>query len=616
VSETELHDAVQKAEERWGTERTPEPKLLAAMDRYIALLPLPTFPDGAEAPEVLPSDSACLSHTRREGGTAAGLEELYTAYLCGSLDCVNEDGFIEPTYAGRLMGPLSDEEVVAAFERFDILADITEGTPKIPPSALIRRLATSKLPALRPHPIEEMGGKIRVVTLHRAEEAQAARELTATWLRALKGLLTTRDALKGKPVQLSARTEKAKLYSADLSAATDYIPHSLAQHTARLLCKAINREQDIPLAEHLLGPQTLPDGTVTKNGIHMGLGCSWPILCLINSFAAWYAGADRRSYQVCGDDLIGLWPKPVRLRYESTLEGLGLVVNKSKSFFGRRGVFCEQIVTKLSSTTAKSADVGHLSALTAGKLVSGRSTSTLAVADQLLSTKDWSGTASRTTQALLPRRNVPGRIRSYGTGAPADKRTIAALLKGGAAPLTVSDEHLPQKTREDLRLLEAETGEIPVSDFLVELQTALRVGRNLRGLPSPKVRYTSVGEHLRASRAKRPKKDPSLADLRGLVQRSELSSKNRKVALYLLSETRYHASLSTRLHRLECVVLKGRRERFLPLQTCEDWIREASKMEWGNKLRRNPRLPKALGTAATRLDWSAHHARQAGAGTL
>jgi len=93
---------------------------------------------------------------------------------------------------------------------------------------------------------------------------------------------------------------------------------------------------------------------MTSRGIHMGEGISWPILCLINGWAAWHAGATKESYAICGDDLIGFWSRKTADRYETNLEAAGLVINKSKSFFSPRGVFCERIVEVCPDGSARS----------------------------------------------------------------------------------------------------------------------------------------------------------------------------------------------------------------------------------------------------------------------
>jgi hypothetical protein len=107
----------------------------------------------------------------------------------------------------------------------------------------------------------------------------------------------------------------------------------------------------------------------TSNGVHMGLGPSWILLCFINGYAAWDAGAPKESYAICGDDLIGAWPLYTKQKYGENLSACALVVNQSKSGYGIRGTFCEQLVVPTGicdkggkrTWTWTSRDVGHLS---------------------------------------------------------------------------------------------------------------------------------------------------------------------------------------------------------------------------------------------------------------
>jgi hypothetical protein len=137
----------------------------------------------------------------------------------------------------------------------------------------------------------------------------------------------------------------------------------------------------------------------TSRGIHMGLGPSWIVLSLLNMAAAEYACGDRGAYRVCGDDLIGLFTRAERERYVAFLEGLGLKVNGSKSFYSYSGVFCEQLVVRTGPDTAESYDVGHLAEYGASKFVAGKSGDIYAAAEGLRKL------------ILRPKRDVPKMLR-------------------------------------------------------------------------------------------------------------------------------------------------------------------------------------------------------------
>jgi len=83
---------------------------------------------------------------------------------------------------------------------------------------------------------------------------------------------------------------------------------------------------------------------LTTRGEHMGLGTTWTILSILNAFAGYQASSDNGTFEICGDDLIGLWTEAERYKYKKWIERLGLVLNEKKSFLGVRGVFCEKLI--------------------------------------------------------------------------------------------------------------------------------------------------------------------------------------------------------------------------------------------------------------------------------
>jgi len=219
-------------------------------------------------------------------------------------------------------------------------------------------MSENAAPTLKPLALVESGAKTRIATLHDASSVHASRILTRCMGPLLKVLHCTRDILTGREVTLSQNTENAQLYSADLSAATDYIHHDLARFVWAEWCQSLGIDSELQRMGHrLLGPhmdigQDPPQET--SRGVHMGEGISWSILCLINGWAAWQAGASKDSYAICGDDLIGFWSRETADRYEANLEHVGLVINKSKSFFSPKGVFCERLVEVCQDGKARS----------------------------------------------------------------------------------------------------------------------------------------------------------------------------------------------------------------------------------------------------------------------
>lgn len=235
------------------------------------------------------------------------------------------------------------------------------------------------LPRIRAVPLAEMGGKVRVASLHPAEEVHLARHLTARWMPVLKHLKCHRDLLRGREITLLPliprdQQSEPELFSADMAASTDPIPHDIARQVWAFMMEKGREPAWVREAGHkILGPKTVQDGTgrATKRGIHMGLGVSWIILSLLNSFAAWNAGATKDSYRICGDDLIGFWPRETFQAYARTLKELGMAINDRKTFSGPRGVFCERLVVIHADGAARSTQRFTLAEATAAKTKAG-----------------------------------------------------------------------------------------------------------------------------------------------------------------------------------------------------------------------------------------------------
>jgi hypothetical protein len=244
-----------------------------------------------------------------------------------------------------------------------------------------------------------------------------ARRVTATWLGKLRGFHTFKDILLGEEVELHTSAKNAQLFSADLSAATDHIDHYLAKYVAELFNRKIGRPDLIEITDKIFSNKQVGD-SVTTCGIHMGLGCSWTVLSLLNGYAAWFAGAKKESHAICGDDLIGAFTRHQSQVYTRTLEELGLVVNHAKSFYGKRGVFCERIVSKTGPHTWMSKEVGHLSQLTAARCEQDRERSRITMARNLQEVKTGKKIAQRTINRIVP-------------GLPTGPRFLG--LKGGKA---------------------------------------------------------------------------------------------------------------------------------------------------------------------------------------
>lgn len=210
-------------------------------------------------------------------------------------------------------------------------------------------------------PIVEPNGKIRVITIHPSESVWAARAMTQWIMVRTKKLTFSRQMMRDDVVNITNKSQSKEglvLYSADLSKATDPISVPLARLVLQNIVEVTGKPAwwDEAVEACITEMQVeMPSGRTFTNkcGALMGLGPCWSVLTLLNAFAAHEAGAPDGSYQVCGDDLIGLWPQRVCDAYEDVISRLGLEANSSKSFRSRTGgVFCERLVRRVSDSAA------------------------------------------------------------------------------------------------------------------------------------------------------------------------------------------------------------------------------------------------------------------------
>jgi len=163
-------------------------------------------------------------------------------------------------------------------------------------------------------------------------------------------------------------------YSADLTAATEYISHEDARTIMNAIAEALGWDEgkrDASLV--LLGPQLLwepnKDWTKTKQGVLLGLGISWTILSILNAFNADPSDLKDTSFKVCGDDLLAHWDTERINQYQKRSDNAGLVINKGKSFISQQaGVFCERMERRGSNEHTTAIDVVGIREASAAKL--------------------------------------------------------------------------------------------------------------------------------------------------------------------------------------------------------------------------------------------------------
>jgi hypothetical protein len=389
-------------------------------------------------------------------------------------------------------------------------------------------------------PIRERAAKVRVASLHSATELTVARRLSQLWIPHLRSRRAIQHALaKGVPTAYRLKRKPGDLvYSADLSAATDYVPHCVAQFVARELVEVLDMDSAwTEIVTNLFGPKfaeaTVGDASSrrkTSGGIHMGLGPTWTILCILNCFAAEHAGATPDSYQVCGDDLIASWPQEIIDGYERNLVRLGLVVNKKKSFRGRRGVFCEQAVSISDSTHITITPSGKLSALTASRFLDDRSRSALGVADGLCQeTRSKLCEIAEETRTILmrSRRKLPGPIRlgGCGRGAPTRGRLAALTERRPAAYSRKARDERRTRMQQEVDLVSTtdcptcpeEDAVLTDEDAIIHIQTALDFVLATRGR-RVKIKNLTVKQHSRSYRQKKLSKDQMVKNAKEMLK--------------------------------------------------------------------------------------------------
>jgi hypothetical protein len=448
-----------------------------------------------------------------------------------------------------------------------------------PSNRIVRRdyLAMSPIQPLKPLPLEEAGGKVRVATLHPAEEVQVARQLTSLWLRGLKRCMTTRDMLTGQKVVVHRQNRQSLAYSADLSAATDYIPHELAKFVGQTLCEVLDRPQDIPFVNNIFGPKEVEGYGNTCNGVHMGLGPSWVVLSLLNGFAAWYTGARKETYAICGDDLIGNWPKKLMRRYEVILQRLGLVVNKSKSFSGKRGVFCEMLMVPDSNGTLISHDMGKLSALFLSRYCASASKHIYSTLENL--EPGLIDTRESMRMTYLPSYAGPGKVKHGGCG-------VGGLEIGGLIslcrdkPQLDATEGLPLTVCKELQKYttsghvspnsDGSQGSITVADFVIACRTGVRLGRAKVGVAPHETIPMCKKQYRKLCRRNHQRGNYKVLIQAIQSKHCKVSSKNKRLAIHICRKYKNRLSkLSCVRRRLECVLSRPRANRLLSAKLCQ-----------------------------------------------
>jgi hypothetical protein len=195
----------------------------------------------------------------------------------------------------------------------------------------------------------EYKGKVRVSSLHDAAVNNVARNLTRRLMKRLKAFPEIKTGRDTPELTLWTSRAQALLGCADISDATGNLTHELVDHVLKVVCGGEFDEQEIRALTLLNGPQLdcfQGEEKVTVKSTHMGIGCGWPVLCLILAYLAEVSGAEPQEVAICGDDSAMLSSDEVRGKYMDLMNRCGLKINRIKSYDGRsNGVFCENMLT-------------------------------------------------------------------------------------------------------------------------------------------------------------------------------------------------------------------------------------------------------------------------------
>ncbi|QJT93741.1 RNA-dependent RNA polymerase [Erysiphe necator associated narnavirus 9] len=276
----------------------------------------------------LPSDflssSSCLESTREEGGRSALLSKA--AASVSKLKWKERTPLIKKVLpaAWSLDRTFTPQSALMRVEQLPgALADLYKN-----------RLSAYTLDA-EPVALKEHGLKWRIVTRHSAgliAEAQPTRRMLFSILSNSEHIVTSQSLCDPEmgTIEFSSPAEKAIVFSADLSTATDLLSHEIIDNVC---CHfGVNK--------YHVRPETI-SGLPATRGTCMGLPGSWPVLSLVH-YAVCAAVDSKHNFRIKGDDLIALWSQHQIDKYCRLLKTTGMILNHSKTVKSHcYGTFCE-----------------------------------------------------------------------------------------------------------------------------------------------------------------------------------------------------------------------------------------------------------------------------------
>nr|WLK77409.1 RNA-dependent RNA polymerase [Suillus luteus narnavirus 1] len=411
VTERDKEEAVNNCIRRWTSLYSPVPneRLTAVKQHVTSIFQRVPAKMSETYSSLLPAEKACLERKIVDGGTSIQMYKNFEMCVAKGINLADpKDTFNYPPLKPFI--PLQEMHNYRQSSQFSEIQEriiklknkYSEYIPtmKVPEYNELTAFRTArslvmnmrkagqpnKYPAIpdsytscevKPTIIEELGGKIRVASIHPSYLAHFSRNMAERLIPNLMSIPSMRNSITGK-VRLKATSRDAVLYSADLTAASDYIEHSLGRHILLSISRALKFDKvtEKAMLRCISSFEITGTNEVTRGGAHMGLGVTWTVLCLMNHYAATVASDAENSFAICGDDLVAYWtPHQIKI-YESIMSELGLVLNTSKSYTGESGVFCEKLISKevKNRKFASSIDIPKISELTSVKSLPTRTT--------------------------------------------------------------------------------------------------------------------------------------------------------------------------------------------------------------------------------------------------
>nr|WAK75235.1 MAG: RNA-dependent RNA polymerase [Erysiphe necator associated narnavirus 6] len=290
--------------------------------------------------EVVPTPSASLDSSRKEGGCREEVRRMFMRWLieCPT-DVVPHDAWNQAIFSSEWLDPSE----VYGLRR-------AQATSHVARAAAYKTAAAETLEH-RVLTVPERGWKRRVVSAPPAFATVAGTVLNRAMLRGVRRYgpcaMFLRGDRKGAVEQaVSHASVGCRFVSTDLTAATDRLPLDLIRAVVDGLCDGWSGLPPVwaEALYALTGTQTLryPWGQTiqSESGVLMGLGPSWPIMSIIHAWwvelAASRVGIPRsvarRTTAIGGDDLLGAWPPRLEESYRRLVLETNGKPSKGKDF--------------------------------------------------------------------------------------------------------------------------------------------------------------------------------------------------------------------------------------------------------------------------------------------